>query len=475
MKFYRKYPKNLSISGQAKGSNRTMAKQTNLTSGAIVPLLLRLAGPLLVASLLQQCYNILNSMVVQHYLGTNAFSALGVADSIINLYTYVLTGACLGASVLVARFYGEENFSRLRREIYVGAVLVGGLTVVAVLAGILFLPQLLAAMHTPDELIPLTLDYLYLMLAGMFFCFTYNYLASILRAVGNTKAALYFLLLSLGYNLLAAWVLVGQFQLGIQGAAIATVTAQMLSSVLCFFYIYRYQSALRLSREDCVLDRELMGLTASFGCISALHQSSLYIGKLLIQSAVNDMGTVTIAAYTAALRVENLVLAMGNSGSEAIAIFVAQNYGAKQLSRARAGFRRGFALMVACAGTASLVMLCIFPAQMTGLFLDPVAEGESMALAVSYLRLMGIFFFLSLAGYAFVGYFRGVGRMKIPFIATTTQITVRVVGTYLLVGRMGMDAVAWSSGLGWLIINCIHGSFYYCDGRARRRSGELRD
>ncbi len=443
-----------------------MSKQTKLTSGAITPLLLKLAGPLLVASLLQQFYNILNSMVVSRILGQNAFAALGVADSVVNLYTYVLTGACLGASVLVARLYGEGDMARLRREIFVGAVLVGGFTLVAVLVGILFLPQLLVAMHTPDELISLTADYLYLMLGGMIFCFCYNYLASILRAVGNTKIALYFLLLSLGYNLAAAWVLVAWVGLGIQGAALATVSAQFLSAFLCFLYIRHSQPALCISRVDCVLDRELMRLTASFSCISALHQSSLYIGKLLIQSAVNDMGTAAISAYTAATRVENLIIAMGNSGSESIAIFVAQNCGANQLARAREGFRQGRRLLIAGAGGAAILLLCILPAQMVGLFLGDGEGAESLALAVSYLRWMGIFLFLSLSAYAFVGYFRGMGRMDVPFITTTMQISIRVIGTYLLVGRMGLDAVAFSSGAGWILSNAIMMYLHHRDGKA---------
>ncbi len=442
-----------------------MEKQSPLVTGAITPQLLKLAGPLLLANLLQQLYNILNSMVVSHYLGSNAFAALGVADSVINLYTYVLTGACLGASVLVARFYGEGDYPRLRREIFVGGVLIGGFTLVAVSLGLLFLPQLLTAIHTPEELMAMTGQYLRLILCSMVFCFAYNYQAAILRAMGNTKIALYFLLLSLGYNLIAAWLLVAVLEFGIQGAALATLSAQLLSAILCFYYIRKYQPQLNLSRGDCVLDKTLMKLTVSFSAISALHQSSLYIGKLLIQSAVNDMGTATIAAYTAATRVENLVIAMGNSGSESIAIFVAQNCGAKRMDRVREGFRRGLLMMVIGAGSISLIMLCLFPTQMVGLFLDSETTGDSLAQAVSYLQIMGFCFFLSLSAYAFVGYFRGMGRMDIPFITTTIQISLRVVGTYILVGRMGIDGVAFSSGAGWIVSNAVMIYLHHRDGK----------
>ena len=181
-----------------------MSREIRLTEGPILPLLVRLALPLLFANVLQQLYNIINSLVVARYLGEHTFAALGVAESVMNLYIYVITGACMGASVLIARFFGEGDLSKLRQQLYVSAVLMGGVTLAAMVLGQLFLPQLLAVIQTPAELMGDAALYLRVILGGMVFTFTYNYLASTLRAVGDTQAALYFLLLSLGYNLAAA-------------------------------------------------------------------------------------------------------------------------------------------------------------------------------------------------------------------------------------------------------------------------------
>ena len=173
--------------------------------------------------------------------------------------------------------------------------------------------------------------YLRVILVGMLFTFTYNYLAATLRAVGDTKSALYFLLLSLGYNLAAAWLLVAVLNMGILGTALATASAQLLSSGLCFVYIRKKRPFLAVHRADMRMDPVLIHRTSSYAAVAALQQSSLYLGKLMIQSAVNGISlasTAPISAFTAATRVENFTQAFGISGCESIAIFVAQNQGA---------------------------------------------------------------------------------------------------------------------------------------------------
>ncbi|MCF2661666.1 MATE family efflux transporter [Pseudoflavonifractor phocaeensis] len=429
-----------------------MSRELHLTAGPITPQLVRLCIPLLCANVLQQLYNIINSLVVTHYIGDNAFAALGVAESVMNLFIYVITGACMGASVLIAKFFGEKNFPRLRRQLYVSAVLMGGCTLGAVVLGQLFLIPLLRLIQTPEGLMADVSAYLRIILVGMLFTFTYNYLASTLRAVGDTKAALFFLLLSLGYNLASAWLLVAVLDMGIRGTALATASAQLLSSALCFLYIRKRRSFLAIHREDMKMERGLIRLTSSYAAVSALQQSSLYLGKLMIQSAVNGIslvGTAPISAFTAATRVENFIQAFGSSGCEAIAIFVAQNRGAGQKDRMLRGFARGATLVIS-GGILFSVLMHLFAVPLSTLFLE--RGGEALALSASYLQVVSWFYYLSFTGHSFVGWYRGEGRMNITFLGTTMQIMVRVVGTYLLVDALGLDAVALSTGLGWVVI-----------------------
>ena len=428
------------------------SRDLHLTSGSITPQLLQLCLPLLCANVLQQLYNIINSLVVTHYIGDNAFAALGVAESVMNLFIYVITGACMGASVLIAQFYGEENLPKLRQQLYVSAVLIGGCTLGAVILGQLFLPQLLGLIRTPAELMADVSAYLRVILVGMVFTFTYNYLAATLRAVGDTKAALYFLLISLGYNLGAAWLLVAVLGMGIIGTALATASAQLLSSLLCLLYIRRRRPFLSVGRGDMRMDKVLIHRTSSYAAVAALQQSSLYLGKLMIQSAVNGISltdAAPISAFTAVTRIENFIQAFGISGCESIAIFVAQNKGAGKEKRALQGLVRGGTIVIGT-GLAFSLLMRLAAGPLSAVFLKPGTQ--AMALSVSYLQLISWFYFLSFVGHTFVGWYRGTGRMNISFWVTTAQIIVRVIGSYLLVAAMGLDAVALSTGLGWVVI-----------------------
>ena len=446
-----------------------MSRPLHLTTGPILPQLMGLALPLLGANVLQQLYNIVNSLVVTWYLGEQALAALGIAESVMNLYIYVITGACMGSGVLVAQFYGEQNLSRLRRQLYVSAVLIGGSVLAAVLLGQLFLPQILTLIQTPDEVRTDVSAYLRIILAGMVFTFAYNYLAAALRSIGDTRVALYILFLSLGYNLLAAWLLVAVLKLGIVGTALATASAQLLSAALCLLYIRNKRAILLFGKADMVLEPALIRLTISYCAVAALQQSSLYLGKLVIQGAVNGISAVStaaISAFTAAGRVENFTQAFGLSGCEAMAIFIAQNHGAGEDRRALRGFLLGGAVTVGVG--------VVFSAAM-GLFAQPLAHlflggGEGMAPCISYLRLISWFYLLSFFGNSFVGWFRGTGRMNVTFFGTTLQIVIRVVGTYLLVGTMGLDAVALATGLGWVAIVLFQTTLFLRQIRPNRPS-----
>ena len=429
-----------------------MSRQVCLTSGSITPQLIRLCLPLLGANVLQQLYNIINSLVVTRYIGGDAFAALGVAESIMNLFIYAITGACMGASVLIAQFYGEGSMAKLRRQLYVSAVLMGGCTLTAVVLGQLFLPQLLHAIQTPPELMGDAVLYLRIILLGMVFTFSYNYLASTLRAVGDTQAALLFLLVSLGYNLVCAWFLVAVLGMGITGTALATASAQLLSSALCLVYIKKKRTFLKVGKSDMKMDRYLAHRTASFAAVAALQQSSLYLGKLMIQGAVNGISAVStapISAFTAATRVENFAQAFGISGCEATAIFIAQNKGAKQEKRMLQGLVRGGSMIIGV----SVLLACVMnfaSAPISAIFLG--WANESAVLCISYLKAISFFYILSFTGHTFVAWYRGNGRMNVTFWCTTTQIAVRVIFTYLMVNALGLDAVAYATGIGWVVI-----------------------
>ena len=207
------------------------------------------------------------------------------------------------------------------------------------------------------------------------------------------------------------------------------------------------------------MDGAMARKTISYGAVAALQQSSLYLGKLLVQGAVNGISAVStapISAFTAATRVENFTQAFGQSGCESISIFVAQNRGAGRQDRAYQGFLRGAALTVS-SGLLFSALMVLAARPLASIFLS---EADAVDLCVGYLQIVGWFYFLSFIGFSYVGWFRGCGRMTVTFLGTTIQIVCRVAGTYLLVSRLGLDAVAWSTGMGWVLIVLFHSTMF---------------
>ena len=420
----------------------------NLTQGNIYRQLLQLMTPLLVGNILQQFYNAADAWIIGRYVGQNAFAAVGVGGTVMNLFIFILAGCCAGFSVLFAQFYGADDLRSFRKESYLSMVWGGGATVLFSLAAMLLLSPLLRLIRTPPEVAAECRAYLAIVCCGLAATYFYNLFAAILRAVGNTAAALAILFVAMALNVGLDLLLVAGYGWGIRGAAWATVIAQALSALLCFCYVKRMLPELLFRREDARMDWELLKKSVSFGLFSALHHSSLYIGKLLIQGTVNAMGTDMIAAYTATTRVEGFANSFGDSGGTAISIFIAQNIGNHSSERAKEGFRKGMKLMAAMGLALSIILYVTAHgsiALMTSQSSGPVVESGA-----AYLRLVAVFYVLCFVGCAYVGWFRGLGMVNIPVIGTTFHITVRVILSWLLMGRMGLAAVALATGIGWI-------------------------
>jgi putative MATE family efflux protein len=330
-------------------------KTVHLTSGSIDKHLLRLSIPLLACNIIQQLYNTINTLVVGRYIGATAFETLGVAGPVMNLFLNLIVGLCSGFAVLFAQAFGEGDYAKLRRALFTSTVIGILFTLLLMIVGTVFLTPILHFIQTPDLLVPYCHTYLIIIFCGLLFSLCYNLLSSVLRSAGNTKAAMIFLLISLGCNILLAYVFVAVFHWGITGTAFATLISQAIAAILCAIYLLRDMQFLRFQREDMHIRRETLKTASNYSFISAMQKSSLYIGKLLIQGVVNSLGVNVIAAFTAVTCVENLVLAFGDSGAEAISVFEAQNYGHDEFERIRQGLRHGLKLLVIAGSALSLL------------------------------------------------------------------------------------------------------------------------
>lgn len=420
----------------------------SLLEGNIRRQLITLALPLLLGSLLQQLYNTVDSLIIGRFLGTEAFSAVGIAGSIMNLFIFVLTGFCTGISVIFAQLYGSGDRSAFRRESFIAISLGAGITLA--LSGIfmILLRPILRMIQSPEALIPQIEAYLSVIIGGMITTYFYNLFSGMLRAIGDTRAATFFLFIAVAVNAVVDYSFIGLLGWGISGAAWATVLSQALSAGLCLIYLMCRDRDLLCTRYECHFEKNLVKRTLVFGFSSALHQSTLYIGKIFVQGAVNTLGTPGIAAYTAATRIEGFANSFGTSVGQAISVFVSQNTGAGNHRRVRDGLKQGMGIGVVM-GIAFSILMAVIAAPGMGVFFDS-GEDAAIGYGVAYLRQIALFYILCFTGNNFVGYFRGVGKVYVPLIATTLHISIRVLLSWLLAPSMGLRAVAVATGVGWM-------------------------
>ena len=419
-----------------------------LTHGNINRQLISLSVPLLAGNILQQLYNTVDAVIVGRFVGDAAFGAVGVAGSVMNLFLFLISGGCDGVGTLLSQFYGAGDGKTFRRDLYLSSLFGAGVSVVLTGLGLLFLPTLLALLQTPDTVAGYACEYLNIIFLGFPAAFAYHLSSGVLRAVGNTRAALFFLALSMGINLVLDLGLVAGMSMGVAGAALATVLAQALAAALCMGYLRIRFPELMFHRSDMVMDLPLLKRTARFSFVTALHMCNLYIGKLLVQGTVNSLGEDAIIAFTAAIRIEGFANSFGDSGAAAVAVFTGQNTGAGEEGRVREGFCRGQKLLLAFGIFMSLVM--ILGAEPCLRLVLPQGNVSALGPAMGYLRLVACFYVFNFLGSGLAGYFRGRGRVNIPVIGATGHISLRVVLSFLLAPAMGLPAVALATGLGWI-------------------------
>ncbi|MBT9779884.1 MATE family efflux transporter [Clostridium sp. MCC353] len=422
----------------------------NLTSGNIRKQLAALTLPLLAGSILQQFYNTVDALILGRYAGMDAFGAAGVAGTVMNLFIFILSGSCSGMTILFAQFYGRRAMDQFRREVFLTLVWGGMFTLAISLAAIFSAVPLLKLIHTPAAVLPHAGNYLCIIFAGLPVTYLYNLFSSILRSAGNTKAALLFLAAAVFANIIFDLIFIAGAGMGTKGAALATVAAQLISVLLCVIYIKKCYPELLFTKNDMHCDKAMAGRTLSFSFASALHQSSLYIGKMMVQGSVNSLGADAVCAYTAASRIEGFANSFGDSGSQALSVFTAQNTGAGKMKRVRAGLKNGF-ILLSCLGLfLSLVMYAgarPFTALLTG-----NNQPSPLTSGTAYLRVISVFYPLCFIGNAFVGYFRGTGRVNIPVIGTTLHISIRVLLSCLLAPSLGLPAISLATGAGWAAV-----------------------
>jgi putative MATE family efflux protein len=430
-----------------------MAK--DMTQGSSTKILITFTVPMILGNIFQQLYNTTDAIIVGKYIGKNALAAVGVATPMISIATFFIYGLCIGTSILMSQLFGSKKYYDLKQE--VSTALIAGTLLSAVISIVcIFLSKyFLILFDTPSDILKDAEVYLKIVFGGLIFSFLYNFYSGALRAIGNSKTPLIFLIISCILNGILDIIFIVILEFGVAASAVSTVLAQGIAAILCMAYVYIKIPTIKIKPKELVLNKSLLGQTIKYSWVAALQQTSLFLGRLLIQGIVNPFGTSAIASYNSVTRVDSFMLAPADSFAAAMSTYSAQNKGAGKNHRIIEGYKNANKIIAIYSIVTTLIVF--FSAEnIIRLFISG-SETEVITIGVDYLHKMSIFYILAGFGNILQGLFRGVGKLKIPLISTTLSISVRVLLSYILAPYFGISSVSYGIAAGWIFL-VVYGS-----------------
>ena len=427
----------------------------DLTQGPVMGSILRFAVPMILGNLLQQCYNIADTLIVGQFLGKNALAAVGSSFTLMTFLTSILLGLCMGSGALFSIRFGQRDENGLLESIRASFWLIAAVTILLNSLAFGCLNSIRVLLQVPDGVWPLMRDYLKVIFCGIAATFLYNYFASFLRAVGNSVVPLIFLAVSSVLNIvLDLWFVLG-LKRGVAGAAEATVIAQYVSGIgIALYALLRCPQMLRRGPVRWCCVREI----ASFSILTCVQQSVMNLGILMVQGLVNSFGPTVMAAFAAAVKIDAFAYMPVQDFGNAFSTFIAQNYGAKKESRIRAGLKSAVLVSVLfCVVVSGLV--CAFARGLMALFVE-AGETEIIAEGIRYLRIEGAFYCGIGCLFLLYGLYRALGKPGMSVVLTVISLGTRVALAYLLSGPVGVVGIWWSVPIGWGLADMV-GILYY--------------
>lgn len=429
----------------------------DFTRGPVMGRLLRFAVPMILGDLLQQCYNIADTLIIGRCLGPNALAAVGSSFTLMTFLTSILLGLCMGSGTVFSIRFGQRDGEGLRENVFAAFVLISGLTVVLDIVAFAALDGVQVFLSVPDEVWGMMREYLFIIYAGIAAVFLYNFFASFLRAVGNSLVPLGFLAVSAIINIvLDLWFVLG-LDWGVSGTAAATVISQYLSGL--GIMIYTLIKFPQLRPQKCLhLRLHSIKEIAGFSTLTCVQQSVMNLGILLVQGLVNSFGPVVMAAFAAAVKVDAFAYMPVQDFGNAFSTFIAQNYGAGEDKRIGNGLKGAvLAAFAFCIVVSALVF--IFAGPLMGLFVD-AGESAIIAEGVVYLRIEGVFYWGIGCLFLLYGLYRGLGRPGMSVVLTVISLGTRVALAYILAGPVGVRGIWWAVPIGWILADSV-GFIYY--------------
>lgn len=434
------------------------SKNLDMTTGSIWRNMVAFAVPVFLGQLFQQLYNTADSVIVGNFSGKDALAAVASSGNLIFMMTGFFMGLSLGAGVVISRYFGAKDYESMEAAIHTNIAFGAVCGILLTVIGFFLAPQMLIIMNTPEEILPLSTTYFRIYFVGSFFSLMYNTCMGILRAVGDSRTPLYYLIFSSIVNVVLDLIFVGPMQMGVSGAAVATVISQTVSASMCFIKLLRSTGHEKVVFSRIRFDIPMLRQIAGQGLPSGVQNSIISIANVVVQSNINAFGPDAMAGCGSYAKVEGFVFLPITAFASAITTFIGQNLGAGEHERAKKGARFGIFWAMALAELFGVILYFICPVVIKIFNDDP----SVVAIGVSQMRTECFFFFALAFAHGVSAVMRGAGRAKMPMftmlgcwcILRVTYITIAVKAFPML------ETIFWAYPLTWCI-SCVVFLIYY--------------
>lgn len=423
--------------------------ELDMTKGNPSKLIIKFIIPLIIGNIFQQLYNMVDTIIVGRFIGVQALAAVGATGTISFLILGFMQGITMGFTVLTAQRYGAGDVEGLKKSVGNAAVLSVVTTIIMTIISLASMDKLLRIMNTPDDIFQMSKTYIVIICGGMACTILYNLLASFLRAVGNSKVPLYFLMIGAILNVVLDLFLILVIPMGVAGAAIATVISQGVSGILCLIYIIKKVPILCIRKDHWEMDYHCCKNQISIGIPMALQFSITAVGAILVQAALNMFGSTVVAAYTAAVKVEQFMTQPFGAMGMTMATYCAQNRGVNNIARIRKGVRIANVLSAIYAVVIFAVVMLVLPF-MIGLFVSGDST-EVLGYATTYMKVCGIFFIPLGMIFIFRNAMQGCGFSMLPMLGGVVELVCRGTVAFIAAYYQSYVGVCMGNASAWLV------------------------
>ena len=423
-------------------------KTNDMTVGNPAKLIIRFMIPMCLGNIFQQFYNIADSIVAGQFIGVDALAAIGSTGSLMFFVTGWLNGLSSGFAILVSQWFGAKQYDRMRHYVAMSIYLCVAFAIAMTVGFLIVNEPILRMMNYSESLLPDVKSYMEIIYAGLIVTAAYNALAAFLRALGDSKSPLYFLVISAGINVVLDIVFIVSFGMGVEGCAYATVIAQGISALFCFVYIMKKYHILHLKKEDFSISFRSLGRLVALGIPMGLQFSITAIGTIIVQGAVNVYGEVYMAGFSAAGKLQNIIVTVFSSFGATIATYVGQNRGAGKSDRVRLGVKYT-QIMILVWSVLMMVLMYFCGKYMTWLFISP-SETEVVDASVLYFRT--VFWCYPFLGSIFLyrNTLQGMGYGLVPMLGGVFELVARALIVMLVAGHTSFTGVCLSDPAAWI-------------------------